>query len=176
MPTVATIGYEQSNIDQFIAALLNAGVEQVIDVRELPLSRKRGFSKQSLAAALATSGISYIHLRQLGDPKPGRIAARAGDYRQFKKIFNQHMRTTEAKLGLVSAAALAREKRSALLCFEREHTVCHRSIVADALRLSYGFKVHHLEVQAGSVAAHGDNRRKSHCTCEGGAASRRAAW
>ena len=176
MTTVATIGYEQSNIDQFIATLVGAGVEQIIDVRELPLSRKKGFSKQSLAAMLAASGIDYVHLRELGDPKPGRLAARAGDYPQFRRIFNQHMRTREAKFGLESAAQLARSKRSALLCFEREHTVCHRSIVADALHLGYGFEIRHIEVKSESSQAHGDRRRKNRCSCEGSAASRRAAW
>lgn len=176
MTTVATIGYEQSNIDQFIATLLGAGVEQIIDVRELPLSRKKGFSKQSLAATLAVSGIDYVHLRELGDPKPGRLAARAGDYPQFRKIFNQHMRTRDARLGLDSAAQLARRKRSALLCFEREHTVCHRSIVADALRLGYGFDIRHLVVHPELHQSHGDRRGKSRCACEGSAAGRRATW
>lgn len=176
MPTIATIGYEQSSIGLFIAALVDAGVQQVIDVRELPLSRKPGFSKKSLAAALAEVGIDYVHLKKLGDPKPGRLAARAGDYVQFKAIFSKHMRTPDAKIGLDWAAKLALQKNSALLCFEREHTVCHRSIVANALKANYGFEVRNLQVNGDRLLSNGHLGRGSDCACKGRPSDRRTAW
>lgn len=43
-----TFGYEGLTIEAFIARLNEAGVRTIIDVRELPLSRKKGFSKGSV--------------------------------------------------------------------------------------------------------------------------------
>ncbi len=51
--TIATIGYEGSTIEDFVAALRHASINVLIDVRELPLSRKKGFSKNQLAGVLA---------------------------------------------------------------------------------------------------------------------------
>ena len=76
---VFTIGYEATTMADFLAALARAGVQRVIDVRALPLSRRPGFSKTSLAASLAEAGIGYVHLKALGTPKRGRDAAKKGD-------------------------------------------------------------------------------------------------
>lgn len=70
-----TVGYEGVDLDEFIATLKTFGIKQIIDVRDLPLSRKRGFSKNALASALAEAGVKYLHVKSLGDPKPGREAA-----------------------------------------------------------------------------------------------------
>jgi hypothetical protein len=69
------IGYEGSVLEDFVATLRSAGVETLIDVRDVPLSRKPGFSKSALQANLEAHGIAYVHLKGLGDPKPGREAA-----------------------------------------------------------------------------------------------------
>ncbi|NWM00773.1 DUF488 domain-containing protein, partial [Klebsiella pneumoniae] len=65
---VFTIGYEATTMDAFIAALRAAGVERVIDVRAVPLSRRPGFSKNILAASLKAAGIDYVLLKNLGTP------------------------------------------------------------------------------------------------------------
>ena len=75
---VFTIGYEATTVGEFVAALQQAGVERVIDVRAIPNSRRPGFSKTPLSRALAEVGIDYVHLRALGTPADGRAAARAG--------------------------------------------------------------------------------------------------
>src|SRR5215213_5559790 len=75
---IFTIGYEGATVPEFLAALKDAGVERVIDVRALPLSRRPGFSKSPLRAALEEAGIEYVHLKALGTPADGRAAARAG--------------------------------------------------------------------------------------------------
>ena len=78
---IFTIGYEATTMAEFLAALNEAGVERVIDVRALPLSRRPGFSKSPLRAALAEAGIDYVHLKALGTPADGRSAARAAGRR-----------------------------------------------------------------------------------------------
>jgi len=54
---IFTIGYEGKSLDQFVAELRRNRISRVIDVRELPLSRRKGFSKTPLTAALAAAGI-----------------------------------------------------------------------------------------------------------------------
>src|SRR5262245_36925707 len=58
-----TIGYEARTIEQFVVELRRKRISRVIDVRELPLSRRRGFSKTPLSSTLADAGIDYVHLR-----------------------------------------------------------------------------------------------------------------
>ena len=65
---VYTIGYEGKNITQFIERLKLVGIEQLIDVREIALSRKNGFAKTALRKALDDNGIVYKHLPGLGSP------------------------------------------------------------------------------------------------------------
>src|SRR5947209_8195011 len=84
---IFTIGYEGTTVAEFIAALRQAGVERVIDVRALPLSRRPGFSKSPLKAALEGEGIEYLHLKALGTPSEGRAAARAGRHADLARIY-----------------------------------------------------------------------------------------
>lgn len=81
---IFTIGYEGATVAEFIAALTGAGVERLIDVRALPLSRRPGFSKTALKAALHEAGIECVYLRALGTPADGRDAARAGRHDDLK--------------------------------------------------------------------------------------------
>lgn len=138
---ISTIGYEGATIQEFVAALQAAAVTLVIDVRAIPLSRKRGFSKNELANHLRTHGIEYIHLKGLGDPKEGREAARAGKYSLFVKIFARHMRSPLAIDALEQAESLVRSRQACLMCFEANHEQCHRMIVADHLAKKTGLKV-----------------------------------
>ncbi|WP_315810836.1 DUF488 domain-containing protein [Bradyrhizobium sp. SZCCHNR3107] len=145
-----TIGYEGSQVEAFAATLRRAGVETLIDVRDVPLSRKPGFSKSALAANLETSGITYVHLKGLGDPKPGREAARAGEYAEFRRIFGRHMKTEFAQRDLAKAAELLRAQPCCLMCFEQDHCNCHRSIVADHLVRQTGLQLYHLSIDSSS--------------------------
>ena len=130
---IFTIGYEGTTVGEFLAALKGAGVERVIDVRALPLSRRPGFSKSPLRAALEESGIEYIHLRALGTPAEGRAAARAGRHEDLERIYAGQLELPEAMAQSAQMIELAEEKPSALLCFEREPRHCHRTLLLDAI-------------------------------------------
>ena len=132
MTRIFTIGYEQTTMDDFIAALKGAGVEQVIDVRALPLSRRPGFSKNILAASLGEAGIGYVHLKQLGTPKEGRDAAKKGDTVTLGQVYDVQLGLAEAQVEAAKMRALAEEKPSALLCYERDPSHCHRTLLLDA--------------------------------------------
>jgi len=141
---LATIGYESQTQDAVIARLKAAGVETLVDVRAVAASRRAGFSKTLLAASLAEAGIAYVHLRQLGTPKPGREAARKGRIAEMTAIFEEHMTEPAAQLELARAKELASEKKIALLCFEADHQGCHRKILADRICEDLGCSVEHL--------------------------------
>ncbi len=130
---IFTIGYEATTMGEFIAALTSAGVQRVIDVRALPLSRRPGFSKTPLRGALAEVGIDYVHLRALGTPPTGREAARKGRQAELEEIYAGQLELPEAIAQGAEMVALAAGAPSALLCFERAPGGCHRSLLIKAV-------------------------------------------
>lgn len=124
-----TIGYEATTMGEFLDALKSAGVERVIDVRAVANSRRPGFSKTPLRNALAEVGIDYVHLRALGTPPDGRTAARAGRHEDLKRIYAAQLDLPEAIVAAAQMRELAREKPSALLCYERDPAGCHRTLL-----------------------------------------------
>jgi len=144
MPPLFTIGYEGLLQAQLLDLLHAAGVSLLLDVRAVALSRKAGFSKSVLCASVSQRGITYVHDRRLGTPKPGRQAARGGRTAEMEAIFNAHMHTETARQGLADAIGLARREKICLLCFERDPHDCHRNIVARMIRAETGQAIHHL--------------------------------
>jgi len=126
---IFTIGYEGVTQGEFLEALKKAGVERVIDVRAVPNSRRPGFSKNLLRNALAEEGIDYVHLRALGTPADGRAAARANRHEELKRIYAGQLELPEAIAESAQMVELAKEKPSALLCYERNPTGCHRTLL-----------------------------------------------
>lgn len=129
---IFTIGYEATTMAEFLAALRGAGVERVIDVRAVPLSRRPGFSKNILAASLREAGIEYVHLKALGTPKPGRDAAKKGDVATLERVYEHQLALPEAQAEAAKMRVLAEEKPSALLCYERDPAHCHRTLLLAA--------------------------------------------
>ncbi|MBY0303205.1 MULTISPECIES: DUF488 family protein [Sphingomonas] len=131
--TIYTIGYEATTMAEFIAALHRAGVRRVIDVRALPLSRRPGFSKSTLAASLAEAGIGYVHLKALGTPKRGRDAAKKGDVATLTQVYDAQLELPEAQAQAAQMLALADEMPSVLLCYECDPCHCHRTLLLQAV-------------------------------------------
>jgi uncharacterized protein (DUF488 family) len=161
MTKLFTIGYEGASPEDFVATLQRAGVKQIIDIRQLPQSRRRGFSKNQLTAILSDASIEYCHVKQLGDPKHGRDAARAGRIDEFRQIFNAHMELQDSLDALANTSALAKEKTSALLCYERDYRHCHRAIVAQKINVIYQILIEHIGVINGEDRNRNGDREKS---------------
>ena len=138
--SIATIGYEGTTPDRLVATLRDAGVRSVVDVRALANSRRPGFAKTALSAALAEAAIGYRHLRALGTPPAGRQAAREGRSDDMRRIFGAHLGTMEAQAALADLADQARREPICLLCLEANPAHCHRTLVAEAV----GLPVRHL--------------------------------
>jgi uncharacterized protein (DUF488 family) len=147
--SVATIGYENATVPRLLEALAGAGVDLVVDVRALANSRRPGFAKTRLSAALAEAGIGYLHLRSLGTPAEGRAAARAGRHDELREVFHAHLATADARGGMEELASLVRGgRRVCLLCLEADPAHCHRSLVAGALAERVPVEVVHLDPSA----------------------------
>jgi uncharacterized protein (DUF488 family) len=144
---IFTIGYELATPKTLVRALKEAGVTTLIDVRELPASRRPGFSKRALAAELELHGIHYEHLRGLGTPKEGRIANRARDFDTFWRIVEEKLATDEAKADMARAAEIVAAAPTALLCLEASHETCHRSRIAEILAKRTKQRVANLHVE-----------------------------
>jgi uncharacterized protein (DUF488 family) len=145
MQPLFTIGYEQAKPAAVMGELKRAKVDLLVDTRAVAASRRPGFSKRQLAAALDEQGIGYIHLQKLGTPAEGRQAARAGDLDTLWRIYDRHIKTAEAKAALNELVGLIKSgKRVALLCYERDPKECHRSRIAALVKRRLRLKVEDL--------------------------------
>lgn len=142
--TVFTIGYEGLDIDTFMLLLKEHGIDTIVDIRELPLSRKRGFSKKALAHALDVEGHCYLHLRELGCPKPVRDRYRVdGNWERYTRGFLKHLQGQQS--ALEQLFKLSTDSHCALLCYEADFNLCHRSLVANAMQEQYDADVQHIQ-------------------------------
>jgi mevalonate kinase len=142
-PVIYTIGYEGRSISNLVDILQKHGIQLLVDVRELPLSRKNGFSKTALREHLNKAGIEYISIRELGTPKEIRhdLRDKAISWQKFKELYMKHL---DKHMDAVKRLEeLAKSKPTAIMCYEKDWRVCHRSIIAEYLEKD-GFEVIHL--------------------------------
>ena len=144
MRHLITIGYEGASLEKFLKTLVKLRVDTVVDVRELPLSRKKGFSKIKLSEALAQIGVGYRHERLLGCPREIRVDLRSTrDYVRYFSAFEKYLRT---KADVVDSIVTELHGRVALLCYERDVNYCHRKSVADQINTRFSICPRHVAV------------------------------
>ena len=129
-----TIGYEGRSLEKYIVELLKNGVKVLCDVRKNAFSQKFGFSKAQLLKACEGTGISYIHLPNLGIISEKRKNLENQD--DYDILFKEYectvLENSKAELNIIFQL-LQNEKRVALTCYERDFHQCHRSRVAQKL-------------------------------------------
>lgn len=170
MPTVFTIGYEGSDIPRFISVLLAAGVDKLVDVRALPLSRKKGFSKKALQMHLESAGIDYCHYRELGNPKTGRDAARSGRVQLFNKIYRKQFSSPEAQERFEELIQMSFNENICLMCFENDAKTCHRDIITQEMEIR-GFDCVNLLGDKPERYAHNTHKLQGCSSCQSLAAA-----
>lgn len=128
-----TIGYEGRDIENFVDRLKEFGITRLIDVREIPLSRKKGFSKTALGQRLNEENIEYVHYKALGSPSEIRHKLRADwDYDYFFKAFSNYL---VGKMDVIEEVYdHLSDGVNCLMCFEYNHEQCHRSCVATKIQ------------------------------------------
>ena len=133
--TVFTVGHSTLPIERFLALLAAYGIEQLADVRTVPRSRRNPqFNADALRESLATAGLSYVPLGELGGlRKPGADSPNSGWRNESFRGYADYMQTDEFAAGLAGLVGLAAERRTAIMCAEAVPWRCHRSLVADAL-------------------------------------------
>lgn len=135
-----TCGYEGTKPSQFFSTLLSNKVETIVDLRELPLSRKPGFSKSALATSAKRHNLNYVHIPALGCPRDIRHAYREdNNWSRYTKRFLAYLKTQGQAID--ELAELIERERCCLLCFEADHNFCHRSYVAEDLTTRNGAKL-----------------------------------
>jgi len=145
MHPLFTIGYEQAKPAAVLNELKRAKIDLLVDTRAVAASRRPGFSKRQLAAALDEQGIAYVHLQKLGTPAEGRAAARSGDTDTLWRIYDKHIKKAEPQQELEELVKLIKSgKRIALLCYCRDPKTCHRSRVVANLKKRMRVKVEDL--------------------------------
>ncbi len=130
---LVSIGYEGRTSEDLLTAIVEHRVETLVDVRLTPLSRKPGLSKTRLAASAEAAGVRYVHLPALGNPKDNREAFREGRAQEGCIRFSKLLARPAAVAAMDQLEALARDRRVAVLCFEREHDRCHRQVIVSEL-------------------------------------------
>ena len=131
------IGYEGLSIEALIARLQGEDVDVLVDVRLNAISRKAGYSKRALGAALTAAGIEYVHDPRLGNPKDNRagyaeINSRAGNAARDR--FRTLLATDISSEAVRALAGRINDHTVALLCFEADERHCHREQVIESVR------------------------------------------
>ncbi len=145
MQTLFTIGYEKTKPATVLDELKRVKIGLLVDTRAVAASRRPGFSKRQLAAALDEAGIAYLHLQKLGTPAEGRAAARSGDVDTLWRIYDKHIKSRDAQEALDELVALIKAgKRVALLCYCRDPATCHRSRIVANVKKRMRVKVEDL--------------------------------
>ena len=146
MAELYTIGYERESQGALIATLLANDIETLVDIRELPQSRKPGMSKTGLGAAIRGHGMEYVHVRALGTPRDIRHQRKIDhDQAAFAVAFVAYLDTQDdAMRELVERIG---KERCCLMCYEADAHICHRWFVAQrAVEMGEGVKVTHLAI------------------------------
>jgi uncharacterized protein (DUF488 family) len=145
MIELMTIGYEGLSTRDFFDVLKRCRVSMIVDVRELPISRKPGFAKSALSAALDKHGIKYQHLVELGCPRDVRHDYREDEnWARYTRRFKAYMETQDEAIERL--IGWTREDRCCLLCFEEDYNFCHRSYIAEQVvsKMDDAIRIHHL--------------------------------
>lgn len=139
-----TLGYEGLQLEDWLARLRAHAVAAVCDVRRNPVSRKPGFSRRKLEAALRQAGIAYVPFPELGIASAARAAANTREERQA--LFRRYRRGLARRAGELErlARTAAEHRRVALACFEARSEDCHRRCLSDWLAGEHGWTVRHL--------------------------------
>ena len=148
MPELYTIGYEGSAQGSLLRTLLYHDIQALLDIRELPQSRKPGLSKTALGQAAADCGLQYAHIRALGTPRDIRYRRKIDhDAAAFREGFREYLATQdEAMRELVTRV---QQERCCLMCYEADAQECHRWFVAErAVAMDGAITVVHLSVMS----------------------------
>lgn len=124
---IYSVGYEGLTVAGLVERLQQSRIDELVDVRASPQSRRPGFSKKRLAASLATAGIDYRH-----EPFLGNAFRDVEDFAAAMALMRDRLATGEPAEAVARLVNLAEGRRIAVLCLESDQSRCHRQIVLEA--------------------------------------------
>lgn len=132
--TLFTAGYEERSITEFIGRLKSKKISTLIDVREIPASRKPGFSKNRLKQHLEEAQINYLHIKELGSPK--RLRHKLHENNDYDTFFKKYRKYLDTQLDIIETLyeAVVAQELCCIMCVERLPNYCHRKIVAEKIK------------------------------------------
>jgi uncharacterized protein (DUF488 family) len=144
-PALYTVGHSTRSLEELVDLLRAWGVQQVVDVRTIPRSRRnQQFEGEALRRSLAAAGLSYLHLKSLGGlRRPRRDSPNTAWHNDSFRGYADFMQTPEFEQALQLLLEEARTMPTAILCAEAVPWRCHRSMIADALA-ARGLAVRHI--------------------------------
>ena len=156
---ILTLGHGTLDAGSFTTLLNAADVDEVVDVRRFPGSRRHPhFGTDAMREWLAGAGIEYRWLPALGGRRrPSATSGNVGLRNPQFRAYADHMASDEFAEG-VSELLDGPERQQAVLCSESVWWRCHRRLLADHLVLVVDVVVEHL---------FHDGRRTPHLVTEG---------
>jgi uncharacterized protein (DUF488 family) len=143
---VGSVGYEKHRDSaEFARHLREAGVERLVDVRELPISRRRGYAKTALGETLREEGIEYVHMRSLGNPKAYRDLYKSGKVEEGRDLYTAYLHE-EQREALELLGSMLPEKKTVLMCVEHDPSTCHRTVILESLFSELGLQIEVAEI------------------------------
>ncbi|HEY2653715.1 MAG TPA: DUF488 domain-containing protein [Solirubrobacteraceae bacterium] len=142
---IYTVGHSTRSAPQLIEILETARVDQLVDVRTVPRSRRNPqFNGEALASSLADHGIAYHLERALGGfRRPRPDSPNGGWEHPAFRGYADYMASPEFTAALKRLIAMAGSLATSIMCAEAQWWRCHRRLVADALVVR-GWEVLHL--------------------------------
>ncbi len=131
-PRLYTIGYEKRSGAGLIAALRAARVDTLADVRAKPKSRRPEFNAGPLRALCEAASIAYEPFPTLGATERQMEIHAEGDIPAFRRLYRARIRRS-CNAEVARLADMAKHRTIALLCYEREHEICHRGVLAEVV-------------------------------------------
>lgn len=150
---VWTVGHSTRTCEAFIALLKHHGIQAIADVRRFPGSRRLPqYMSGQLEASLKAHGIAYVWIEELGGRRRAPADAAPSAWRNASfRGYAEHLKSEDFAVGLRELLRMATRQPTAMMCAELLWWRCHRSMVADVLKLQ-GIDVLHIQDEQRVVA------------------------
>jgi uncharacterized protein (DUF488 family) len=143
-----TIGYQKRTQEEFFGLLHDAGIDALIDVRDVAWSHKPGFAKGSLEETAKFAGVEYVHAQFAGNPK--ELRQQESELKGLLDLYARHLDENPAILeefAELVAGFTERSRKVCIMCFERDPAECHRGVLAARWAAKANGKIVHLGVE-----------------------------
>lgn len=148
--TIWTLGHWTSPVDAVLATLRSVEIDELVDVRKLPGSRRSPqFDAEEMTRWLGGAGIGYRRSAELTGRRPKQRDVdpqlNAGWQNTSFRNYADHTLSAEYEQGIEELEALAAEHHVAVMCGEPMPWRCHRLLISNTL-VARGWEVVHLRV------------------------------